>query len=278
MNELLHGVYDLHFHTAPDVTPRKCSDLEHAERLRAAGMAGGVIKNHYLDTAGRAGVLRLLYPELDIAGGIVLNRSVGGVNPAAVERCAEAGGRFVWFPTMDARSYQQYRRKNDPTVDFSVFLTVLDDSGRLLPAALDVLDAAAAHHLAVGTGHLSAREGMLLVQEGLRRGCRMVLTHCDNPSTFYTVEQQVEAARAGAMIEHCYLTTLKGQTPIEQIDAMIRAVGCGSVILTTDFGQPESPYSDEGMLAYMQALLVRGYTPDELDLMTRINPKRLMRE
>ena len=74
MNELLKGTYDLHVHTAPDVVPRKCSDVQLAERMRAAGMAGGAIKSHYLDTAGRAGILRELYPELTIVGGIVLNR------------------------------------------------------------------------------------------------------------------------------------------------------------------------------------------------------------
>ena len=82
---------------------------------------------------------------------------------------------------------------------------------------------------------------MILVQEGLRRGCRMVLTHCDNPANFYTVEQQVEAVRWGAMIEHSYLTTLWGRTPIEEIARMIRATGCENVFLTTDSGQPKSP-------------------------------------
>ena len=69
MNELLKGTYDLHVHTSPDVAPRKCSDIQLAERMRAAGMAGGAIKSHYLDTAGRAGILRELYPEADGEGG-----------------------------------------------------------------------------------------------------------------------------------------------------------------------------------------------------------------
>ena len=98
MDNLLHGVFDLHIHTAPDVTPRKCSDLELARRLKAAGMAGCGIKSHYADTAGRAAVLQELYPELRIAGGITLNRSVGGLNPQAVERTAQMGGDWSGFP------------------------------------------------------------------------------------------------------------------------------------------------------------------------------------
>ena len=39
MKELLRRVYDLHVHTAPDVSPRKCDDLELARRLEKTGMA-----------------------------------------------------------------------------------------------------------------------------------------------------------------------------------------------------------------------------------------------
>ena len=53
-------------HTAPDVTPRKCDDLELARRLQAAGMAGCAIKSHYMDTSGRAALLQKLYPEVSM--------------------------------------------------------------------------------------------------------------------------------------------------------------------------------------------------------------------
>lgn len=33
MDELIKGIYDLHVHTAPDVVPRKCTDLELAQRM-----------------------------------------------------------------------------------------------------------------------------------------------------------------------------------------------------------------------------------------------------
>lgn len=98
MRELLNGVYDLHIHTAPDVVPRKCSDLELARRLVDRGMAGCAIKCHYFDTAARAGLLMEQFPQLDVAGGVTLNRSVGGVNPDAVERSAQAGAGWSGSP------------------------------------------------------------------------------------------------------------------------------------------------------------------------------------
>ena len=243
MDNLLHGVFDLHIHTAPDVTPRKCSDLELARRLQAAGMAGCGIKSHYADTAGRAAVLQELYPELRIAGGITLNRSVGGLNPQAGERTAQMGGRLVWFPTLEAREYQRYRRGNDGS-DLSPFLTVWDEDGKLLPQVYEVLEVAARYHMVVGTGHLSAPEGLAVVRAAREQKVeRVVLTHADNPANQYTLEEQRRAVEQGALVEHCYFTTYYQRTPLDEIIRQIRGVGCENVILSTDFGQPASPYT-----------------------------------
>lgn len=278
MDNLLHGVFDLHIHTAPDVTPRKCSDLELARRLKAAGMAGCAIKSHYADTAGRAAVLQELYPELRIAGGITLNRSVGGLNPQAVERTAQMGGRLVWFPTLEAREYQRYRRGNDGS-DLSPFLTVWDEDGKLLPQVYEVLEVAARYHMVVGTGHLSAPEGLAVVRAAREQKVeRVVLTHADNPANQYTLEEQRRAVEQGALVEHCYFTTYYQRTPLEEIIRQIRGVGCENVILSTDFGQPASPYSDQGMLEYMQRLLEAGISQSDLEQMTSTTPRRLLED
>lgn len=274
MDNILNGAYDLHVHTSPDVVPRKCSDIELGRRLTAAGMAGCAIKSHFFDTAARAGLLQEQFPQLHIAGGVTLNRSVGGINPDAVERCAQAGGRLVWFPTLEARAYKQFHGEQE----LDRYLTVLDADGRLIPQASEVLEAAARHDMTVGTGHLSAQEGMALVEEAARIGCRIVLTHADNPADQYTTQQQVQAVRQGAFVEHCFFTTYFDRTPIEEIAAQIRAVGCSRVILTTDFGQTKSPYTDEGMEQYANLLLGQGFSPDELRQMMAENPKTLIAE
>ena len=100
--DFMRDAIEMHVHTAPDVSSRKCTDIELMERLRTAGLGGALIKYHYGETAGRAALLRELCPELKLAGGITLNRAVGGINASAVEACGKLGGRFVWFPTMDA--------------------------------------------------------------------------------------------------------------------------------------------------------------------------------
>ena len=276
MEHMLKGVYDLHIHTSPDVVPRKCSDIELGRRLIGAGMAGCAIKSHYFDTSARAGLIQEQFPQLHIVGGVVLNRSVGGINPEAVERSAQAGGKMVWFPTVESRSFQAFQYRENPSPDLSHLLTVLDENGMLIPQAKAVIETAVRHRMVVGTGHLSAQEGMALVAEAARTGCQMVLTHADNPADRYTIEQQREAVRQGAFVEHCFFTTYFNRTTIAEIAVQIRAVGCEHVILTTDFGQPKAPYSDEGMAQYANLLLGQGFSRDELRQMMVDNPANLI--
>ena len=275
LTHLLQGAFDMHIHTAPDVTPRKCDDLEQARRIQAAGMAGCVIKSHYMDTSGRAAILHKLYPDLTFAGGLALNRSVGGLNPNAVERLGQQGGKMLWFPTLEARAYQAYCHGDDGA-DLSCYLTVLDEDGQLLPAARAVLEAAAKYNMIVGTGHIAAAEGLALVRAAKDLSVQMVLTHADNPADCYTLEQQQEAVALGAMVEHCYFTTYYGRTPAEEIVRQVRGVGVENVLLATDFGQVKSPYSDEGILGYMEALAAAGLSEDELRTAFHDTPRRLL--
>ncbi len=272
MDELLNGIYDCHIHTAPDSVPRKCSDLEAARRMLASGMAGGVVKSHFLDTSARAGLLMEQFPRLKIAGGIALNRSAGGLNADAVERCGQAGGKLVWFPTLESREYQSFYHNPD----VSRCLSVLDERGKLLPAALEVMDAAKQYGMVVCTGHIGPEESRAVVREAARRGCTLLVTHADNPACRSTDEMQAEAVHLGAMIEHSFYTTYFGLTPIGEIARQIRSVGVENVILTTDFGQPKSPFFDEGMAQYGRLLLGQGFTEQEFFQMTRTNPERLL--
>lgn len=276
MKNILVGAFDLHVHTAPDVVKRKFSDLELARRLLAHGMAGCAIKNHFFDTAARAQLLCEQFPQLKVAGGVVLNRSVGGLNPQAVERCGQAGGRLVWFPTLEARSYQAYQQRLNQQADLDPYISVCDGEGKLLPQAMAVLEVAAKYHMTVGTGHISADEGLAVVRAAVALGCTVVLTHADNPADCYTVEQQEEAVSLGAYVEHSYFTTFHHRTSIEEVARQIRAVGCERVLLTSDFGQPNSPYPDEGLAEYADLLLGQGFSQTEVVTMLREVPERLL--
>src|SRR5215469_1914497 len=82
---LVRGAYDLHVHTGPDLLPRSASDLDLAYRCRERGLAGFVIKSHYIPSSPRAAHVRALVPEVHVLGSITLNAAVGGINTVAVE-------------------------------------------------------------------------------------------------------------------------------------------------------------------------------------------------
>ena len=74
----------MHVHPDPDVFGRSLTDYELATIARRKGMRGIVIKNHVVTTNDRAALVMQQVPGIEVWGGIVLNKSVGGVNPEAV--------------------------------------------------------------------------------------------------------------------------------------------------------------------------------------------------
>ncbi|MBQ9389456.1 MAG: amidohydrolase [Synergistaceae bacterium] len=268
-------MFDMHVHTSPDVVQRKCSDIELAERFKSAGFSGAVIKCHYADTAGRASLLNESYAVsgMKFYGGIVLNNSAGGLNHFAVEASGKMGGRYVWFPTMDAKHYMNHRK-----TDSSDGIYILDGNGSLKPEALKILETAKKFNMLVGTGHMSPDEGMSLVRANAENniGCKMVLTHADNPADFYTAEQQTEAVNLGAVVEHSYFTVYYKRTPVELIAEQIRSVGTENVFLSSDLGQPSSPYPDEGLKQFRELILAQGFSESDTRLMFQETPAALL--
>ena len=174
----LAGAIDIHVHSAPDNTPRSVDAIDAAKLARAAGMRAIVLKNHYDPTGGLADIVRKEVPGIEVFGGIDLNLTVGGMNPAAVEHMTQVSGgwgRLVWMSTFDAENQVRYSKENRPFVATS-------RNGELLPEVKQVIGVIAKHNLVLATGHVSPDEGLMLVREGKRQGVqRMVVTHAMNP-------------------------------------------------------------------------------------------------
>ena len=115
----LAGAIDIHVHSAPDNTPRSVDAIDAAKLARARGMRAIVLKNHYDPTGGLADIVRKEVPGIEVFGGIDLNLTVGGMNPAAVEHMTQVSGgwgRLVWMSTFDAENQVRYSKENRPFV------------------------------------------------------------------------------------------------------------------------------------------------------------------
>ena len=190
----LHGVVDLHAHSDPDSIPRSIDAVDLAKLAKSRGMRALVLKNHYEPTASLAYIVRKQVPGIEVFGGIALNRTVGGINAAAVERMTQVKGgwgRVVWMPTFDAENNARDAKDNRPFVSVS-------RNGALLPAVLEVLDVIAKHRLVLATGHSSPQESLLLIQAARKRNIdRILVTHPLIAPVRMNVEQMREAARLG---------------------------------------------------------------------------------
>jgi len=100
--QTLNGAIDMHAHSYPDGVARSIDAVDLASSRRAAACRALVLKNHYEPTASLAYIVRKEVPGIEVFGGISLDLTVGGVNPAAVEWMTKVKGGYgkvVWLPT-----------------------------------------------------------------------------------------------------------------------------------------------------------------------------------
>src|SRR5438067_581392 len=84
----LKGIVDVHVHSDPDSAPRSIDALDAARMARDEGVRALLLKNHFAPTVQLAYVVGRAVPGVEVYGGIVLNRAVGGINVTAVEQAA----------------------------------------------------------------------------------------------------------------------------------------------------------------------------------------------
>ena len=290
---LIEGAYDLHVHAGPDVLPRCGDDFDIAQRIVESGMAGYVIKNHYVSTGYRAYLVNKAYPKCQAFGAIVLNNSVGGINPVAVEMAAREGIKIVWMPTTDGATEQHHVFYETPPEkqpywarlvlkmrdDGIVFpgISILDQDGQLTENTLQVLDVIAKHDLILETGHLSRPETDALIKTAAERGVKkIIMTHVNFPGTYYSIEEQKKYIDYGAYMEFSYTPWQSGKISFEECVKMIKAVGADHVTMGTDLGRRDNVFPDEGMKIFSEKLFEAGLSEKEVRTINRENARKLL--
>jgi hypothetical protein len=291
--QMVRGAYDLHVHVAPDVMRRRITDLQLARRCWDVGLAGFVLKSHYVSTAERAAVVNeALGGEVRVLGALTLNAAVGGMNPLAVEIAAREGARILWMPTLDALNHRAkhgdlpegatppmwlalQRDLEDQGIAVDPVL-VLDEAGRPLPATREVLELAARHQLVVASGHLSAFETRAMADAAFDAGVRQVIaTHPEFPQQDMSLDDQLALASQGAFLERCFTTPFTGKYEWARMVANIQATGAEQTIVTTDLGQPHNPPVEDGLALMADALHAAGFKDQEITTMIVSNSRLL---
>jgi hypothetical protein len=276
-DDLVVGAIDLHCHHGPD--PHRRRSVDAAEAVREAedlGLAAVVLKSHAYPTGPVAMLMQKTVERLRVFGGICCDFEVGGLNPAAVEVALRTGTKIVWMPTFSSVCDRPKLGLPGPG------LPVVDDRARLLPAAEEILRLAREHDAVVATGHIDLREQFAVVDAARALGVEVLMTHALETlvGPDHTLAHVLELAARGAVIEFTYLTCIPGGiAATEEPETFARAmmaVGPERAVMSTDFGQPQSPHPAEGMRLYIDEMLRHGVPAEAIDLMARRNPARLL--
>jgi hypothetical protein len=217
---------------------------------------------------------------------------MGGLNPVAVEIAGRSGCKIVWMPTVDAANetagrtdgengklpfWAKIQRELAAIGIAPPPISVLDERGKISEVTRVCLELTAKHDMVLATGHLGPEEIFKLVLAARDIGVRkVVVTHAEFPSQHLSVDEQLELAKMGTFIEHCFTTMHTGKASWEGVFASIRKVGIAHTILSTDLGQIINPPVSEGFAMFAQRLLDAEFTVDEIRSMTVINPSHLV--
>lgn len=284
--ELLKDAIDMHAHTHPALFKRPIDDSALAGHATEFGMRGFVLKDHDSATTGRSYHVNRIYPDVEAVGAVVLNRSVGGINPWVVQAALHYGAKVVFMPSnhsmwhaeyFDTPDYPQLGRPKKQLAGDGV--TVFDEQGTLKPEALTILDLIVEADACLATGHLSLAETRALLAAAQERGLKkFVVTHANWALTKYDLEVQKLIA-GGAYLEYvavsCVSPIFYEQSP-DELASWIEQLGGDRLIFSSDLGQASAAPHPEGMRMLLSAMLNIGAPYDELEKMTKANPATLL--
>ena len=280
------GVIDMHVHSHPDVFGRNMDDIDVAQLAKARGMRGLLLKNHVAETASRAALVMKVVPGLEVFGGIVLNKAVGGINPDAVEwmhRMYGGRGKVVWLPTFESDKHVKTLSKPD-----AVGLVVAPN-GQVTPEMEAILKIIARENLVLATGHVHPEEIIAVVKKGRELGVKnFVITHALTNVPGMTMAQAKQVTEMGAVIEVCFLQFLAGpnaplaflthwtQINAKHVAQAVKELGANSVLISSDLGQTGNMVHPDGLETAIAAMKKEGISEADIDTMMRKNPARLL--
>ncbi|MEM3485184.1 MAG: DUF6282 family protein [Candidatus Methanomethyliaceae archaeon] len=297
-------------------SPRRIDPFEAAREARDAGMRAIVLMDVFQMSTGTAWLVNRVIPDFLVFGGIILNTVFGGLNPRAVKTALYygSGARFVCFGT-HSTYYQASREGRTVGGEFKRLADLYpkfaqEELSRAIripledpvPPELDEILTLVARHPQVflRTGHVSPAEALRLIDLAKKYGIKHVVLD-SGVTKEMSIEQQKQAVAKGAFLEHTlasYTHTasipkthyyvekefvsidegMQGGAKGSLLDVarQIRIVGAEHCIMSTDFGVYTLPTPVEGLREFIACLLDLGITPEEVKMMSAVNPAEVL--
>lgn len=286
--ELLKGAIDIHVHSGPSPFHRHHTN-EIVQNALDYGLRALFLKKHHLNTSDRVHYVTREIPGIDVFSSVTLNYAVGGINPFAVDAGLKFGIKKVWGPTIDSFKQKEFygslggygaamNVEKPECYKNATGIYILDEKGELIPEMKEILKMIAANDIIMGSGHLTWPELIALVKGAKKAGAKLVIDHPHLDFINLSIEQQKEIAAEGAYLNYCFseITPKWNNITVKELAKQIREIGSEHIVMSSDLGQVHNSYPAEGLRVYIQVLLEEGITADEIDLMLRKNPAKLV--
>ena len=243
----IKGAIDVHVHSEPDLFPRIADDVGVARHAVSLGLRAVSLKCHSERTTSRAYMTMQQVPGIQIVGGIVLNRAVGGINPAAVESALQLGGKHVWMPTVDAANHARTfgstgaydKQKSTVAKASDTGIEVFDADGKPIDGLMEVLELTAQYNAILSTCHLSVPEIQKLVAAARERGVeKIMITHPFFKVPALELEDLKALVAQGAYAEfgYCTVSPMWNHAALTRVVEAIKEIGAQHCILMSDAG------------------------------------------
>lgn len=283
---IMRGAIDIHCHALPCTIERVWDEIEVARAASQAGMRAIVMKCHHAPSSARTLLVQRAVGEwverqgdpnlkpVQVIGGVVLNRSLGGLNPHAVEASIRFGGKYVWMPTLDSDHHHKMTGK--PGEGLKVF-----EDGKLKSEAREVLRLVAENRQVLGLAHLSTPDRLALIEEARAYGVtKIVVDHPQLAITKASVEEQKEMVDRGAWIglyyQGCVPNIMNLTIRFSEVMRLLEVVGPGRLVVGSDLGQLQNPHPVEGLRLFIRTFLSFRVPKEDLITIFQRNAARLL--
>jgi len=284
----LENAIDIHVHVGPDYIPRYGDSVKLAAEASSHGMRAIVIKQHLASTVASAHLANEAVGGITVFGGISLNEPTGAFNPRTVLATVKSGGKMIWLPTVDAEFAIKKAQSGHwirHYVDGSAFgherhgLNILTSTGKLKDEVREILSICKAYDVVLGSGHIGPDECLALAEESKSVGYdKFEITHPNAWLEDFSIDRLEKLAKLGATLSLSFgvCSTHTGRQDIDEIITIIKTVGARHCCLITDYGQVINPSPVEGYRVFCQLLSNAGISEQEIGVMTKENPSRLL--
>ena len=273
IKEFVEGSYDLHVHSAPSHVKRTIDDIDLIKKASTYKMAGVLIKNHYEPTSGRSELINTHFNFFTKAyGGVVLNSTVGGINPYACESALKMGAKIVWLPTRDAENSLRYGNMKGDFFNREG-ISVVDDKGKLIKSFKEVVAVVKKYDATLATGHISLEESLKVCDYAIKKNVKVVLTHPDWNRTKTPIDIQIDLGKKGVFIEKVWANLDDGDCSAEEFLNVMNQLDFNNTFITTDRGYYTKKPPFESLVDCIEFLIEKGVDGRNIEKILKITPK-----